>query len=140
MIVRATNRDLIPILQIEKECFSESNYSRVVEAWYRWTWWVAKDDNTGKMIGFCAATIVDSNVCFLSLSGVTGPARGKGLQMKMIRVRERWARKQRCKKSITYTSLSNPASSNNLIKCGYKIYHPDSYWGLVDGIYWTKDL
>ena len=41
---------------------------------------------------------------------------------------------------VTDTHLTNHASSNSLIRSGYKLYEPGSRWALMDGLYRMKRL
>lgn len=76
---------------------------------------------------------------YLWRAGVISIHRGKGLQKRMIRVREALARKLGGEYMISDTNL-NPESANNLIKCGYLTYNPSSPYGFETAIYWRKKL
>jgi GNAT superfamily N-acetyltransferase len=102
-------------------------------------WWLAMDG--GVVAGFCGLRIYREAKCaFLCLSGVSPGYRGLGLQRRMIRVRERLARKCRCERIITYTSPDNYWSANNLIRCGYTLYNPRWEWGVAHAYYFRKFL
>jgi GNAT superfamily N-acetyltransferase len=73
-------------------------------------------------------------------AGVVRSHRGKGLQKRLIRVRERKAREHGWKWLITDTASYNVASSNNLAACGFKLFRPSRPWGHDDGLYWRKAL
>jgi GNAT superfamily N-acetyltransferase len=100
-------------------------------------WWIVFDE--GEPVGF--AGLHRSNkfgdTGYLCRSGVMSKYRGKGLQKRLIRVRERRARQERMVWLISDT-YENPPSTNNLIACGYKTYIPREPWG-ADGVtYWVK--
>jgi len=101
-------------------------------------WWLAFDD--GAPCGFCAVTIYDDEqkTAFLSLAGVLHSARGNGLQRRMIDKRVALAKEQGCGRVISYTSLDNIISANNLIKCGFKLYQPRWEWGVENAMYFEK--
>ncbi len=118
------------------------------DRWYstpnRVKYWLAYDGNR-KPVGFCILTLLDHGIAFLSLSGVLVSARGNGLQTRMIRAREKYARKEGYSQIITYTKLHNIGSSHNLQKLGYMLYSPEERYG-DDGpdeepaLYWMKTL
>jgi len=135
----AEDDDLVDVRVIERECFPGEAW-RVVDAWDRWTWWVAEDD-AGDVVAFAAAVVVDgSSTAFLALAGVASEARGRGLQRRLIRVREAWARGRCCSHMVTYTAPHNNTSANNLIRCGYQLYTPAEAWGVDGALYWWRDL
>ena len=134
----ATDEDLDDVLEIERECFPTGS-GRDVESWDRWQWWIAEDSEGP--CGFAAAVVVEgSDQCYLALAGVSARARGQGLQRRLIRVREAWARGRCCGECITYTATWNHASANNLIRCGYRLYEPEDRWGFGDALYWLRLL
>lgn len=102
-------------------------------------WWLAVKD--GHPVGF-------ANLCkssqwgdagYLARSGVLGSARGKGLQKRMIRVRESKARALGLRWLVTDTNC-NPASANSLITCGFKMFDPTNPWADKMACYWKKEL
>jgi GNAT superfamily N-acetyltransferase len=102
-------------------------------------WWVAYDG--ALPVGFAAVSqsVRWSDTGYLCRAGVIRSHRGKGLQKRLIRVRERKARQVGWKWLITDT-YSNPASSNSLISCGYRIFKPSQPWSFDSAIYWRKAL
>lgn len=123
--------DLDLISTMDKECFPNDDPPNLEDT----TWWVYYED--GEAIAYCSLSIVDGNIGFLSRSGVMPGHRGKGLQKKMIRHRERVAKREKLAKIITYTFIENVYSSNNLISAGYKLYLPDE--GTEDSfLHWYK--
>lgn len=102
-------------------------------------WWILYDGV--KPIGFCGVYKSSqwAGTGYLCRAGVLTEYRGKGLQRRLIRVRERKARQLGFTHLVTDT-YENPPSANNLIACGYKTYHPRSPWGGDGVIYWIKRL
>ncbi len=103
-------------------------------------WWLAHDGR--EVAGFCGLTPAwgqPRDVGYLKRAGVRLPHRGQGLQRRLVRVREAQARRVGLRSLVTDTT-NNPASSNNLINCGYRIYQPSEPWGFNNTIYWYKDL
>jgi GNAT superfamily N-acetyltransferase len=103
-------------------------------------WWVAYTEND-KPIGF--AGLVRSNAwvdCgYLCRAGVVPSHRGKGLQKRLIKVREAQAKRLNWNWLITDTYL-NPASSNSLISCGFRLYEPSEPWSFPHALYFRKNI
>ena len=122
------------ILAIKKECFPWE------DGWREWhgDWWLAYDPMP---VAFCGlqASIRQEGVGYLALAGVCAHARGKGLQRRMIRLREREALKKGWTMLITDTRPTNAPSMNNLIKCGFRPYTPAFPWSEhKEWVYWRK--
>lgn len=104
-------------------------------------WWLATDTETGVDVGFCgmvqSAQWIDA--VYLCRAGVRACARGKGLQKRLIRVRERKARSLGFRYAVTDT-YRNPASANSLIACGFRSYIPRNAWAHENCNYWRKTL
>lgn len=100
-------------------------------------WWLAYDGS--KAVGFCGLSLNCSTkgAGFLCRSAVVKSHRGRGIQKKMIRLRERKAEAIGLSQLVSYT-IDNPASSNSLISCGYRIYSPKKKWADESAIYWRK--
>jgi GNAT superfamily N-acetyltransferase len=127
------NVELLNTLQ--KECLPYDKTYDVSDG----NWWVAHQD--GKSIAF--AGLVRSSrwgdTGYLCRSGVIPSARGRGVQKKLIRVRSLYAKKMGWAWLITDTYY-NPASSNSLISCGFKLFDPSVPWGARGTLYWRKKL
>jgi GNAT superfamily N-acetyltransferase len=102
-------------------------------------WWVAYFD--GNPIGFCGLVRSSrwSNAGYLCRAGVLHKYTGKGIQKKLIQVRIRQAKKLGWQWVISDT-YGNPASTNNLISCGFKMYIPTRKYGADGTCYWRKKL
>ncbi len=124
-------RDLLTHLQ--RECFPEDP----LEDPGRGYWWVMLAD--GEPAGFCSIRDLKGNpdTGYLSRAGVMPAHRGRGLQRRLIRVRLRKARKVGWTRVVT-TTYDNPASANNLIACGFRLYVPQTPWGADGTLYWTR--
>lgn len=102
-------------------------------------WWIVYDGPLP--VGFCGLyqSVKWRDAGYLCRSGVMPEYRGRGLQKRLIRLRERKAREAGMTWLVTDT-YENPPSSNSLIACGYKTYQPETPWG-ADGVtYWRKSL
>lgn len=130
-----TDKTFKTLNELDSRCFKgESLYPKIGSYW-----WIAYAD--GNEVGFAGLTVYDyiaSPACFLSRAGVLQSARGLGIHKRMIRARERLARKIGYNRIITYTSYENIASANNLIKQGYLLYTPNHEWGIRNGLYFQK--
>lgn len=100
-------------------------------------WWVAYFGSIP--IGF--AGLVRSvrwfDTGYLCRAGVISECRGHGVQKKLIRVRIQKAKKLGWRWLITDTT-DNPASSNSLISCGFKLFEPSRPWSFRRSLYWVR--
>jgi len=103
-------------------------------------WWLAWGED-GAVAGF--ASLHPSKrwleTGLLSRAGVLLHYQGHGLQKKLIRARERHARRLGWGWMISDTT-DNPASANSLISCGYRIYEPRWPYRVNETLYWRKKL
>ena len=91
------------------------------------------------MAGFCALGEEEDGEGYLARAGVLPEFRGQGLQKRLIKVREEFAREHGMPALICDT-CDNPASANSLIACGFKMFQPQEPWGLPRSVYWRKFL
>ena len=104
-----------------------------VAAWLGWA------DKTP--VAFCTARYWrEESAVFLERAGVLPIAGGHGLQRRMIRLRESWAKQKGAECVLTYVSARNYESLVNLLRCGYRFYEPVYPWGVADGHYFKKEL
>ncbi len=104
-------------------------------------WWIAYFQGTE--IGFAGLDFYPDlpiPSAFLARVGVVTEYRGRGLQTRFIKIREKQAREEGYSRIITYTSLHNTHSANNLIKNGYRLYDPYAEWGVRNSMYFEKYL
>jgi len=103
-------------------------------------WWVAYAED-GKPVGF--AGLVRStrwtDTGYLCRAGVLDEFTGHGLQRRLILARIRKAKELGWNWLITDTT-DNPASSNSLINCGFKLYEPSSPWAFKNSLYWKRKI
>lgn len=123
------------ITRMQKLCLPHDDPLDPNEGW----WWIGYDKDFP--VAFCGMKESKrfSNGVYMSRSGVTYYYRGHGLQKKMIRIRERFAKNSGYEWAFSDTT-DNPASANSLIACGYKLYDPSIAYGLETTIYWRKQL
>jgi GNAT superfamily N-acetyltransferase len=103
-------------------------------------WWIAYAD-CGKPIGFggLVRSIRFSDTGYLCRAGVLDSFTGHGLQKRLIEVRLRKAKELGWNWIITDTT-NNPASSNSLINCGFKLYEPSEPWSFKNSLYWKRKI
>ncbi len=102
-------------------------------------WWLAFA--AGEPVAFAGLkeSASEKGALYAVRSGVMKEHRGHGLQLRLLRVRERWARRNGWYKLKTDTT-DNPHSANNLIRAGFRVYSPEWVYGFHNTIYWRKDL
>lgn len=103
-------------------------------------WWIAYD--RGVPVGYAALSRSKqvANRGYLSSAGVLPGYRGLGIQKKLIRVRQQYARRIGMTCLVTDTVVSNPASANSLIACGFRAFYPPTPWKIGAACYWRKEL
>jgi GNAT superfamily N-acetyltransferase len=97
-------------------------------------WWVIEHAN--KIIAYCGCWYRDG-VCMFCRAWVQQDYRGRGLHHRMINIRINAAKKIN-HTPITYTTVNNFKSANNLIKHGFLIYQPSYKYAGDDVIYFKK--
>jgi len=102
-------------------------------------WWIAYHGN--EPIGFAGIrrTTTDPKAAYLERSGVLPWHRGRGLQVRLIRARERFAMTMGWDMTFSDTTNNCP-SANSLIKAGYKLFDPKEPWAFPHSLYWFKEL
>jgi predicted GNAT family acetyltransferase len=129
-------KDWRQIAAADGECFPADEPPKFDDG----TVWIALVEQ-GKLCAYAGIKALGSDVWYLNRAGVKRQYRGKGLQCRLIKARLKLAKRMGAKLAITYTILGNADSSNNLIRCGFKIYEPQYAWaGKTQSIYWRKEL
>lgn len=102
-------------------------------------WWVAKVN--GVECGFAALVPSSrwSDCGYMARAGVLPLYRGRGIQKKLILARVQKARRLGWRWLISDTT-DNPASSNSLISCGFKLYKPMNPWSFKSALYWRRQI
>lgn len=103
------------------------------------TWWIVEDAQG--VAGFAGMRpLKGESTGFLSRVGVSPRLRGKGVQRRLIRLREAQARREGLRWIITYTAPDNWPSIANLLKSGYQVYDPAWRWVGSDAVYFIKKI
>jgi GNAT superfamily N-acetyltransferase len=99
-------------------------------------WYVVYTQNS-EAVGF--GGIVPSSrwadTMYLCRAGITRAHQGRGLQKRLLRARIRKAKTLGMNWVITDTN-QNPASANNLISIGFRMFEPSEPWGFKTALYW----
>lgn len=80
-----------------------------------------------------------AKAAYLIRVGVLTAHRGNGLQLRLMRVAERYAKRGGYRQIVSDT-LDNPPSANNFIRSGYEIFAPAHRWATAGSTYWRKNL
>jgi GNAT superfamily N-acetyltransferase len=135
--VDGTDEDIADTIRdLHVSCFGDSAPQVDPEIGY---WWLTRQGR--EPVAFCGM-LPSSRWCgtgYLYRVGVLEGHRGNGLQQRLIRVREAFARKLGWTHTITDTTENTP-SANSLIRRGYVLYEPGEPWGLPHALYWKKAL
>lgn len=123
---------------MDREIFRADSHLEGKDIQKAW-WWIAYT-NEDIPVGFAGLEYAYADRGRLCLAGVMPWARGKGLQRRLIRVRERRARMLGWKRLLTYTTTTNTPSANNLIRCGYLLWEPEGIRQTSGFIHWYRDL
>ncbi|HEY2011371.1 MAG TPA: GNAT family N-acetyltransferase [Rhizomicrobium sp.] len=104
----------------------------------RGRWWIAYDgDKPVGFIGLHPSSYRDA--AYLVRLGVLPSHRRLGLSKRLIRVACAHVKRLGYQRVLSDTS-NNPASSNALIGCGFRLFAPLKPWGLKTSIYFQKEF
>ena len=109
----------------------------------RGAWWLMHPvGHEDAPIAFCGVTpsTYGPTYTYLKRGGVLKEHRGQGLQRRLIRIREKWARSRGYEWMITNTTNDNPASANSMIAEGYRLFWPSVPWDMKTAVYLRKRL
>ncbi|QIO32678.1 GNAT family N-acetyltransferase [Bradyrhizobium sp. 1(2017)] len=102
-------------------------------------WWLAYlDDDAVAFAGVVPSTHARNSGYFCRV-GVLQRHRGQGLQLRLMRAVEARGRRLGWS-SIVSDTTDNPASANNFIEAGYRLYEPEAPWAWSHTLYWRKRL
>jgi GNAT superfamily N-acetyltransferase len=103
-------------------------------------WWMVTTEK-GEGVGFAAMkqSAQFGDCVFFHRSGIMEEHTGQGLQKRLIKARMRKAKNMGFNWAVSDTT-HNPASSNSLINCGFKMYQPSKPWGWKHTCYWRLKL
>ena len=102
-------------------------------------WWLAYRDSAP--VGF-AGVIPSTHACnagYFCRVGVLRGHSGNALQLRLMRAMESQARRNGWSAVVSDTT-DNPASANNFIRAGYRLYTPKIPWAWPHTLYWRKSV
>lgn len=102
-------------------------------------WWVAFEGDIPVAFAGLTLSLQDPENGYLCRAGVLPSHRGRGLQQRLLKARERKA-KALGLKALTTDTYDNPHSSNNLISSGFRMFSPAVVYGLPGACYWRKPI
>ena len=123
------------IILLDRACFPEDTIIQPEKGFY-WLLWCE-----GKAIGYTGIVPAkrDVDTAVRTRSCILPGYRGKGLQRRLIRVTQRWARGIGLGMVLATTASWNDASANNFIRTGWRVYDPANRWMEKGTIYWKWD-
>jgi GNAT superfamily N-acetyltransferase len=121
-------------MYLDNECFpGEDSY--IGEDVTHWVMW-----DGDKPVAYCSLRLCKYGEVFMARAGVLNSHRGRGLHRRMIKARLQFAKRKGYKHAVTYVEKFNPASVNNLMRCGFKYYNPDYEYAGKDFLYFILEL
>ena len=139
--VRAVNPDdedvCDTIVDLHKLCFGKS--APIEDPAKRGAWWVLYRGT--EPVGFCGLlnTAYYRKTGYLARVAILDKHRGRGLNRRLLKACERYARSVGWKAIVSDTTDNNP-SANGFIREGYKLFTPTYPWSFKGALYWRKTL
>jgi GNAT superfamily N-acetyltransferase len=135
-----TQNDLAECHVMQMEVFKDGEHRDTAKD----HWWLALVDKQPAGFG-CLRLMGDEGtgptLGYHALAGVLKAFRGQGIQRRLLKAREAFARAKGCATVCTYTAWRNWPSANSLIREGYTLYTPNvKPWGLPYSLYFRKVL
>ena len=128
----------VAVLALDEICFPHDDRITTADS----LWWIVWQDKIPVAYAGLRICQAEQNLglAFLCRVGVIPGHRGRGLQKRLIRARERAARQLAVSELVTYCVPWNSPSLNSLIACGYKFYRPATRYGGTGSVYLRKAL
>lgn len=122
------------ILGMHATCFPDLEFQQL-----HGDWWIAYD-NTKTPVAFAGLwpSLTQPGSGYLCRAGVLPVGRGHGLQRRLIRVREREAKRKRWVALLSDVDPKNATSMNNLFACGFTAFRPSKPWCGDEWVYLRK--
>lgn len=128
----------VAVLPLDEICFPHDDRITTADSLW-WIAWHGKQPVAYAGLRLCREPH-NLGLAFLCRVGVVPEHRGRGLQKRLIRTRERAAQRLAVTELVTYCVPWNCASINSLITCGYKFYRPRTKYGGAGAVYLRKVL
>lgn len=128
----------VAVLALDEICFpSDDRITTADSLW--WIVWHHEQPVAYAGLRLCREA-QNLGLAFLCRVGVLPAHRGRGLQKRLIRARERAARQLAVTELVTYCVPWNSPSLNSLIATGYRFYRPGTKYGGAGSVYLRKVL
>ena len=102
-------------------------------------WWLAFHDAMPVAFAGLVPSTHARNTGYICRVGVLERHCGKRLQLRLMRAMESRARHHGWNYVVSDTT-ENPASANNFIRAGYRLYLPPCPWAYSNTLYWRKPV
>jgi GNAT superfamily N-acetyltransferase len=102
-------------------------------------WWLALHETIPVAFAGMVPSTRAHNAGYFCRVGVLGRHRGRALQKRLMRALE-WRARRNGWSAVVSDTTDNPASANNLIVAGYRLYQPSHPWGYPNTLYWRKSI
>ena len=100
-------------------------------------YWIVYDEKDN-WVGYASLGKYNDTSLYCGPTYIKPEYRGNGLQLKLLEIRERFAKKMEFKQLLSCTELENVISSNNLIKRKFTLI--DAIDKEYKCLYWKKEL
>lgn len=101
-----------------------------------WVWIAYYNNNP---VGYASMRYLDKeNYGYFSRAAINAHHRRKGLHKRLIRARINLAKREGWTGVLTYTAIDNIASSNSLIRLGFRLYNPEYKWAGKEFLYFMR--
>jgi GNAT superfamily N-acetyltransferase len=100
-------------------------------------WWLACHEATPVAFAGLVPSTHAHNAGYICRVGVLKKHCGRRLQLRLMRAMESRARHNGWNCVVSDTT-ENPASANNFIRAGYRLYLPPYPWAYSNTLYWRK--
>ena len=104
-------------------------------------WWhiVFTEDMQPVAFSGLVPSIRWSDTVYLCRAGVLKEHRGQGIQKRLIQIRLKKAKALGMNWAVTDT-YNNPASTNSLVSCGFRLFEPTTPWGDANTLHWRYKI
>jgi GNAT superfamily N-acetyltransferase len=102
-------------------------------------WWLAYHQAQPVAFAGLVPSTRAHNAGYICRVGVLKKHCGRGLQLRLMRAME-WRARHKGWSSMVSDTTENPASANNFIRAGYRLYRPEYPWAYANTLYWRKAI
>lgn len=103
-------------------------------------WWVVWHKEKPVAFAHQSPTTYYPNSGYFGRVGVLPAHRGHGLQLRLMKMAEKRARKAHAWEALYSDTTCKPHSAANFEKLGWARFEPETPWGTARTVYWRKEL